>query len=44
MDYKIIYKIEDNIVYVLGIFHVLEEYTGKMKILYSLINPEMEER
>lgn len=44
MDYRIIYKIEGDIVYILGIFHILEEYTEKVKILYSSINPRSEER
>lgn len=38
MDYMIIYKVVDDKVYVLGIFHTLENYAGKMKILWSHIN------
>ncbi len=33
MDYMIIYKVVADNVYILGIFHTLENYVGKMKIL-----------
>lgn len=35
MDYLIIYKIVGNTVYLLGIFHSLENYAGKMKVLWD---------
>lgn len=35
MDYVIIYKTVGANVYILGIFHTLENYEGKMKILWS---------
>ena len=35
MDYIIIYKVSDDNVYILGIFHTLENFTNKMKILWS---------
>jgi plasmid stabilization system protein ParE len=35
MDYIIIYKIVGNIVYILGIFHSLENYSEKMKIIWN---------
>lgn len=34
MDYMIIYKVVDNNVYILGIFHTLENYAEKMKVNY----------
>ena len=36
MDYLIIYKVVDENVYVLGIFHTLENYADKMKIIWSM--------
>lgn len=30
MRYLVIYKIEDNIVYILGVFHELEQYKNKV--------------
>lgn len=36
MDYMIIYKIVDNNVYILGIFHTLEDYSNKVKMLWNL--------
>jgi len=35
MDYTIIYKVVVDNVYILGIFHTLENYASKMKILWS---------
>lgn len=35
MDYMVIYKVVANNVYILGIFHTLENYAGKMKNLWS---------
>lgn len=35
MDYVIIYKVVAENVYVLGIFHTLENYASKMKIIWS---------
>ena len=32
MEYLIVYKIVADTVYVLGIFHTLEDYVGKMKV------------
>ena len=39
MDYMIIYKVVNDNVYILGIFHTLENYASKMKILWSKFNP-----
>jgi plasmid stabilization system protein ParE len=38
MDYMIIYRVVDNNVYILGIFHTLENYADKMKIIWNLFN------
>lgn len=35
MDYMIIYKVVDDTVYLLGIFHTLENYASKMKVLWN---------
>lgn len=35
MDYILIYKIVDEIVYILGIFHSLENYSEKMKMIWE---------
>lgn len=34
MDYIIVYKIEEKDVYILGIYHSLEDYCNKIKILW----------
>lgn len=34
MEYVIIYKIADENVYVLGIFHTLEKYEDKIRLLW----------
>lgn len=39
MDYIIIYKIVGDKVYVLGIFHTLEDYSEKMKVLWNKFIP-----
>ena len=39
MDYIIIYKIVDQNVYILGIFHTLENYAEHMKIIWSTFRP-----
>ena len=38
MDYLIVYKVVADNVYILGIFHTLENYASKMKILWSKFN------
>ena len=38
MDYMIIYKVVADNVYILGIYHTLENYASKMKILWSQFN------
>lgn len=35
MDYMIVYKVVADNVYVLGIFHTLENYASKMRILFN---------
>lgn len=35
MDYIIVYKICDSVVYILGIFNCLENYSNKIKIVWS---------
>lgn len=39
MDYMIIYKIEEQNVYILGIFHTLENYAEHTKIIWNSFNP-----
>ena len=39
MEYVIVYKIAAENVYILGIFHTLENYAEKMKILWHHFTP-----
>lgn len=39
MDYMIVYKIVNQNVYIMGIFHTLENYADKMKVIWSTFNP-----
>lgn len=39
MDYMIVYKIVNQNVYIMGIFHTLENYADKMKVIWSKFNP-----
>ena len=39
MDYMVIYKVVDNDVYMLGIFHTLEKYSEKMRFTWNAFNP-----
>ena len=39
MDYMIVYKIVDRNVYIMGIFHTLENYADKMKIIWGTFKP-----
>ena len=36
MEYIVIYKVDNNNVYILGIFHTLENYADKMKIIWDM--------
>ncbi len=38
MDYMIVYKVVGKNVYILGIFHCLEDYASKMKMLWGQFN------
>ena len=29
-DYVIIYRVEDNIAYIVGVFHMLQDYASKL--------------
>lgn len=35
MDYILVYKILDDTVYILGLFHSLENYSGKMQLIWG---------
>ena len=39
MDYMIIYKIVNQNVYIMGIFHTLENYADKTKVIWSTFDP-----
>ena len=38
MNYKIIYKYDDETVYILGIYHDLENYVDKIQQLWESLN------